>query len=75
MVAVRTAVQDRAVSVREAAVDLIGKYMLSNAAVAEQYYDLISERIRDRGLSVRKRVIRILRDICLQQPNYSRYVS
>lgn len=37
---------------------------------AEQYYDMISERILDVGLSVRKRVITISNKICTQQPNH-----
>ncbi|KAK4467489.1 hypothetical protein MN116_008977 [Schistosoma mekongi] len=33
---------------------------------------MLAERIRDKGVSVRKRVIRILRDICLEQPDFPR---
>jgi cohesin loading factor subunit SCC2 len=38
----------------------------------EQYCDLIGERILDAGVSVRKRVIKILREICLQFPEFEK---
>ncbi|XP_062548441.1 nipped-B protein isoform X2 [Armigeres subalbatus] len=59
---------DTAISVREAAVDLVGKYILSDPDLIDQYYDMISTRILDTGVSVRKRVIKILRDICMEYP-------
>ncbi|XP_062705651.1 nipped-B protein-like isoform X2 [Aedes albopictus] len=59
---------DTAISVREAAVDLVGKYILSDPDLIDQYYDMISTRILDTGVSVRKRVIKILRDICIEYP-------
>lgn len=36
---------DQAISVREAAVDLIGKYVLNSEELIDQYYDIISQRI------------------------------
>lgn len=36
---------DTAISVREAAVDLIGKYILSDIELVDQYYDMLSQRI------------------------------
>lgn len=36
---------DTAISVREAAVDLIGKYILSDVELVDQYYDMLSKRI------------------------------
>lgn len=36
---------DTAISVREAAVDLIGKYILSDVELVDQYYDMLSQRI------------------------------
>ncbi|XP_050100628.1 nipped-B protein isoform X2 [Anopheles aquasalis] len=59
---------DTAISVREAAVDLVGKYILSDPDLIDQYYEMISQRILDTGVSVRKRVIKILRDICIEYP-------
>ena len=36
---------DTAISVREAAVDLVGKYILSDPELIDQYYEMISQRI------------------------------
>ncbi|XP_078106968.1 nipped-B-like protein A isoform X2 [Sander vitreus] len=63
---------DNSTSVREAAVELLGKFVLSRPQLTEQYYDMLIERILDTGISVRKRVIKILRDICLEQPTFSK---
>ncbi|XP_061784887.1 nipped-B-like protein A isoform X1 [Nerophis lumbriciformis] len=63
---------DNSTSVREAAVELLGKFVLSRPQLTEQYYDMLIERILDTGISVRKRVIKILRDICLGQPTFSK---
>lgn len=61
---------DAAISVREAAVDLVGKYILTDRSLVDQYYEMISPRILDTGVSVRKRVIKILRDICIEFPDH-----
>ncbi|KAK1883924.1 Nipped-B-like protein [Dissostichus eleginoides] len=61
---------DNSTSVREAAVELLGRFVLSRPELIEQYYDMLIERILDTGISVRKRVIKILRDICLEQPDF-----
>uniref|UniRef100_A0A3B3T683 Nipped-B protein n=1 Tax=Paramormyrops kingsleyae TaxID=1676925 RepID=A0A3B3T683_9TELE len=61
---------DNSTSVREAAVELVGRFVLSRPQLTEQYYDMLIERILDTGISVRKRVIKILRDICLEQPGF-----
>ncbi|EAA15100.4 AGAP009290-PA [Anopheles gambiae str. PEST] len=63
---------DTAISVREAAVDLVGKYILSDPELIDQYYEMISQRILDTGVSVRKRVIKILRDICIEYPAHEK---
>lgn len=63
---------DAAISVREAAVDLVGKFVLSNEELIDQYYDMLSTRILDTGVSVRKRVIKILRDICIEYPDFKK---
>ncbi|XP_032230599.2 nipped-B-like protein B isoform X2 [Nematostella vectensis] len=61
---------DMSTSVREAAVELIGRFVLNKPELIHQYYDMIIERILDTGISVRKRVIKILRDICINQPDF-----
>eukprot|EP00742_Colponemidia_sp_Colp-10_P010652 GILJ01011719.1.p1 GENE.GILJ01011719.1~~GILJ01011719.1.p1 ORF type:complete len:1804 (-),score=314.35 GILJ01011719.1:286-5187(-) len=70
--AVRGRFLDQSISVREAAVDLVGKFVLYRPEFALQYHEMILERILDKGTSVRKRVVKILRDIALQQPDHPR---
>ena len=50
---------DQSTSVREAAVDLVGKFVLSRPELIDKYYDMLSARILDTGVSVRKRVIKV----------------
>ncbi|XP_046684148.1 LOW QUALITY PROTEIN: nipped-B-like protein [Homalodisca vitripennis] len=61
---------DHSTSVREAAVDLVGKFVLSRPELIDKYYDMLSARILDTGVSVRKRVIKILKDICIEYPEF-----
>ncbi|XP_042884604.1 nipped-B-like protein isoform X2 [Penaeus japonicus] len=63
---------DHSTSVREAAVDLVGKFVLSRPEVLNTYYNMIAARILDTGVSVRKRVIKILKDICLECPDFNK---
>lgn len=46
---------------RDAAVELIGKYMIDSPKFAADYYQRIADRIADTGLGVRKRVIKLLK--------------
>ncbi len=69
-VGVRYSFFDHSTSVREAAVDLVGKYVLNQPSLIDNYYEMLSERILDTGVSVRKRVIKILKDICMEYPDY-----
>ncbi|KAI8605883.1 sister chromatid cohesion C-terminus-domain-containing protein [Dissophora ornata] len=55
--------QDQSPAVRDAAIDLVGKYMLQDDSIRTAYYDIVSDRISDTGINVRKRVLRLLRDI------------
>lgn len=41
---------DNSTSVREAAVELLGKFVLSRPQLTEQYYDMLIERILVRNL-------------------------
>ncbi|KAJ3735912.1 protein rad9 [Lentinula guzmanii] len=52
---------DSSAAVRDAAVELIGRYMIDSPDVAADYYPKIADRIADTGLSVRKRVIKLLK--------------
>lgn len=69
-VGVKYSFHDHSTSVREAAVDLIGKFVLSRPELIDKYYDMLLARILDTGVSVRKRVIKILKDICIECPDY-----
>lgn len=73
---VKRAVSDRfidsQISVREAAVELVGRFVLQRPDLIDHYFDIFMQRLKDSGTSVRKRVIRILGDICIQQQGYHR---
>lgn len=68
--AVNTRMVDSHAQVRESAVELIGRFVLYDEEYVRRYYSLIAERILDTGVAVRKRVIRIMRDICERFPNF-----
>ncbi|XP_022651333.1 nipped-B-like protein A [Varroa destructor] len=70
--AVHSRLLDSATSVREAAVDLLGKFLLQSPELIDVYYDMLTQRILDTGVSVRKRVIKILKDICVEQPDFEK---
>ncbi|XP_060516001.1 nipped-B protein [Cylas formicarius] len=67
---VNQSILDQSTSVREAAVDLIGKFVLRRPELIDKYYEILSPRILDTGVSVRKRVIKILKDICVECPEF-----
>ncbi|VDN17750.1 unnamed protein product, partial [Gongylonema pulchrum] len=73
---VRQAVQARMLdpnaAVREATIELIGKYLIAKPDYVPQYYPILIQRIMDSGVAVRKRVIRIMREICEQIPSYEK---
>ena len=48
---VRLSFLDQSTSVREAAVDLVGKFVLSRPELIDKYYDMLSTRILVRSLS------------------------
>ncbi|EJF61054.1 hypothetical protein DICSQDRAFT_170603 [Dichomitus squalens LYAD-421 SS1] len=52
---------DSSPAVRDAAVELIGKYIVDSPRFAADYYQKIADRIADTGLGVRKRVIKLLK--------------
>lgn len=72
--AMQSALLDPSTSVREATVDLIGRFVLQSKdqALCQRYCNLIGERILDTGISVRKRVIKILRDFCIEFPEFEK---
>lgn len=64
---VRLAIEDRLAdaspSVRDAAVELIGKYVVQRSELAVTYFPHLSARVTDTGPLVRKRVVKLLRDM------------
>ncbi|XP_005090101.1 nipped-B-like protein B [Aplysia californica] len=63
---------DQSTSVREAAIELVGKFILIQPDLIPNYYDMLSDRILDTGISVRKRVIRIFKDICIEHGDFNK---
>jgi cohesin loading factor subunit SCC2 len=72
---VHRALSDPAISVREATLDLVGQFIAQQPEFIETYYKTIASRLADMGVSVRKRVIKILRDICLRNPGSPRAID
>ncbi|KAL1338205.1 sister chromatid cohesion protein SCC2 [Arachis hypogaea] len=64
---------DSAISVREAALELVGRHIASHPDVGFKYFEKIAERIKDTGVSVRKRAIKLIRDMCSSNVNFSGY--
>jgi hypothetical protein len=60
------------VSVREAAVDLLGKHISSSQDLALVYFDVLATAVRDPGTSVRKRAVNIMWESCIKQPCFPR---
>jgi HEAT repeat associated with sister chromatid cohesion len=58
--------QDEAVSVREAAVDLLGCHIGNDPELAAAYLDMLIQSSRDTGTSVRKRALTILWESCIR---------
>lgn len=56
---------DTSPQVRDAAVDIVGKYILMKPQFAKDFYMILCDRSNDRGLAVRKRVIRLLHELYL----------
>lgn len=66
---------DSAISVREAALELVGRHIASHPDVGLQYFAKVAERIKDTGVSVRKRAIKIIRDMCTSNTNFSEFTT
>jgi hypothetical protein len=70
---------DVAISVREEVVKLVGGYLLeprdniSPMEIRDGYLSALMIRLRDKGVSVRKSVVQILRVILLHQPHHPKY--
>ncbi|KAF6165155.1 hypothetical protein GIB67_000739 [Kingdonia uniflora] len=67
---------DSAISAREAALELVGRHIASHPDVGLKasdirYFEKVAERVKDTGVSVRKRAIKIIRDMCTSNANFS----
>lgn len=56
-------ISDPSPAVREAAIELVSKHIASDPVLGKKYYEVMRGRINDAGLGVRKRVIKLLKDI------------
>jgi hypothetical protein len=56
-------ISDPSAAVREAAIELVSKHIASDPVLGQKYYEVLRGRINDAGLGVRKRVIKLLKDI------------
>ncbi|KAL9669245.1 hypothetical protein QQ045_006788 [Rhodiola kirilowii] len=66
---------DSAISVREAALELVGRHIASHPEVGLKYFGKVAERIKDTGVSVRKKAIKIIRDMCISNSNFREFTS
>uniref|UniRef100_A0A7R9UFA3 Sister chromatid cohesion protein n=1 Tax=Pinguiococcus pyrenoidosus TaxID=172671 RepID=A0A7R9UFA3_9STRA len=72
--AVESSLSDEAISVRQAVVDLVGKYSLGSMECFDVYRTSLLDRIIDKGVSVRKSVVKILQGVLLKFPAYPKRV-
>ncbi|KAI9494015.1 sister chromatid cohesion C-terminus-domain-containing protein [Zychaea mexicana] len=56
-------IHDSSPSVRDAAVEVLAKYLGRQTDVPRKLYDIVSMRIMDTAINVRKRVIKLLREL------------
>ncbi|CAE6449430.1 unnamed protein product [Rhizoctonia solani] len=73
--AIENHLMDSSPQVRDAAVDLIGKYLVLSPELVDDYYPQIANRIADTGLVVRKRVIKLLKNLYGLTDNHQRRVD
>jgi cohesin loading factor subunit SCC2 len=59
-------ISDPSPAVREAVIELVSKHIASDPVLGKKYYEVMRGRINDAGLGVRKRVIKLLKDIYLK---------
>ncbi|KAK4046628.1 Sister chromatid cohesion protein 2 [Microbotryomycetes sp. JL201] len=58
---IESRMHDSSPAVRDATIELVGKYVVASPDLAAKYLPLISNRITDTGLSVRRRVVKLLK--------------
>lgn len=73
--AVTERLHDTSIAVREATVELIGKFLTFKSEFSDTYFAALLERLKDKGPSVRKRVIKILGEIISNDPEDQRRIE
>ncbi|KAK9348094.1 sister chromatid cohesion C-terminus-domain-containing protein [Lipomyces starkeyi] len=63
MDSVSSRLRDNSPQVRDAAVDIVGKYILVKPEVTKKLYPILCERAGDTGTGVRRRVVKLLKDV------------
>eukprot|EP00887_Chlorella_sp_A99_P005943 scaffold29.g5943.t1 len=69
---VDAALQDEAISVREAAVALLGRHIAGDRELALRLFNTLARASTDAGTSVRKAAIKILWEGCMRAPGFPR---
>lgn len=70
MKAVSKRLSDESISVREAAVSLIGNYIARSPLAMQSYHEFLVPCLTDPGVSVRKRAVKIFQSILSKNPYY-----
>eukprot|EP00592_Proboscia_alata_P008805 CAMPEP_0194364154 /NCGR_PEP_ID=MMETSP0174-20130528/12062_1 /TAXON_ID=216777 /ORGANISM="Proboscia alata, Strain PI-D3" /LENGTH=1887 /DNA_ID=CAMNT_0039138029 /DNA_START=35 /DNA_END=5698 /DNA_ORIENTATION=- len=63
---------DTSISVRDAAVSLVGSYVLQTPAIADIFHNSLVLRLDDVGVSVRRRTVKIFQEILHTQQQYKK---
>ena len=64
-------ISDPSPAVREAVIELVSKHIASDPVLGKKYYEVMRGRINDAGLGVRKRVIKLLKDVYLKSGDHA----
>ncbi|KAG8923468.1 Sister chromatid cohesion protein 2 [Tulasnella sp. 408] len=59
--AIENHLHDLSPAVRDAAVELVSKYIAQSSDLAQDYYPVLADRIADTSVAVRKRIIKLLK--------------
>jgi cohesin loading factor subunit SCC2 len=73
--AVSKRLSDESISVREAAVALVGNYIARSPIAIGGYHSVLMPCLTDPGVSVRKRAVKIFQSILIRNPHYQRRVE
>jgi cohesin loading factor subunit SCC2 len=75
MKAVSLKFNDPSISVREAAISIVGSYVAQLPAAADSFHSSLLPCLNDPGVSVRKRTVRVLQDMLLSNLPYTERAS